>query len=121
MTPRVWIAAVFAVYSVIFLVQVRCAPAMHSPLRGAPVLSEEQAITDMAPDAGIRPDELPAAPLPWQKAVPCDFGEHALNGACYMRWDADDMRPPCAPGNVMWKKRCYRPIAKPRPQPVSGE
>lgn len=100
---------------------VQCAPARPpaKPALPALVLREEDALTDAGPDAGMIPLGPPPAPLPWQKTQPCDAWEHAINGACYIRMEEEAMKPPCAPGFVEHKRRCYKAIAKATQQPVS--
>lgn len=122
---RRW-GAIILIYAGALLLQARCAhqAARHpdpteedalAPVPAGPI--EELALTGTS-DGGVpRSALMPKAPLPWQQTPPCEPGEHAINGACYMRWDREDMTPPCSPGSVEWEGRCYRPIRKPR---VSG-
>lgn len=118
--------AVASVYTLVFLLQLHCAP--HRELspqeQGVPPLpTEDQAVTDDASDAGplyTPSPRMPDGPLPWQKTPPCDvdMAETAVNGACYI---IIGRSPPCGPKLIEHQGRCFRSIAKAPRQPVSGQ
>lgn len=88
------------------------------PVRCVP--SEGDALTGIGPDAGIGGAPLPERPAPWQQpGPPCRRGERALKGACYVRYDREDMAPPCAGGTYEHEGRCYRAVARTKAEPTS--
>lgn len=88
-------------------------------LRASP---EDQALTDMSPDAGAPGLSIPARPAEWQKpGPPCNRGEHAIRGACYQRYPREDMAPPCEAGIYEHEGQCWRAIRTAPRSPSSVE
>lgn len=82
----------------------------------------EDMLTDINVDGGAGGGKtmIPRTPQANQKKPPCGKGEHAINGACYMRWDKEDMMPPCTAGSLEHTDgRCYRAIADTLRPPTS--
>lgn len=122
MLTRRCVVFVVALYTVVFLFQVRCthpAPPAPRTLVVAPV--KEEAFVGAGVPAGPAPVEklIPMKPEPWQKKPPCDADqdERQINGAC---WQATSKRPPC--GTLYrYEDLCVRPMAEAKPKPVSGQ
>jgi hypothetical protein len=78
---------------------------------------EEEALTDMRPDAGDASHVVPPKPEPWMKKPPCETAleEYPINGAC---WQATARKPPCG---ALWQHGdvCYRAIKPATREPTS--
>lgn len=111
------------IYGTTFLLALTCTPRMSkAPAVRAVAPKEEDALIGIGEDAGVRGMPLPSKPAEWQQpGPPCRRGEHAIMGACYMRYSPSDMSPPCDGGTFEYKGECWRAVAKVKRMPVSGE
>lgn len=120
MLTRSWFVGIVTVYTLVFLLQVRCAPqAAHQHVEISSTAGRDHAFVDLSADGGSVRLKVPAKPEQWQKGPPCKRGEHALNGACYQRFTREDMSPPCDTGIYEHDGQCWRAIAKAPRQPTS--
>jgi hypothetical protein len=64
---------------------------------------------DQAPSlsAKVIAQRMPKEPLPGQRRAPCDRGEVALQGGCWIPWTT--RAPPCGEEAYEWKGSCYLP------------
>jgi len=95
--------------------------AHDQPLVTTP-LNPEDAVIDLAPDAGVGTRRgIPPKPEPWQKKPPCpkEMGERAINGACYFRIHPEDMKPPCKSPALEHGEFCWRAVAQVNRDPTS--
>jgi hypothetical protein len=53
---------------------------------------------------------MPKEPLPGQRRAPCERGEVALHGGCWIPWTTRS--PPCGEEAYEWKGTCYLPRFK---------
>jgi len=70
-------------------------------------LSAPQAAQDAPRPAKAISQPMPKEPLPGQRRPPCDRGEVALQGGCWIQWPARS--PPCGEETYEWKGICYVP------------
>ncbi len=88
------------------------------------VAEEALSSVENVPSVGVPYDSLgapmPKQPFPWQRKPPCERGETAISGGCWLRiWGEE---PPCGQKMFDYEKGCYKPSAAIIPRvPTSGE
>ncbi|KFE66231.1 hypothetical protein DB31_1296 [Hyalangium minutum] len=60
---------------------------------------------------------LPKEPLPGQRRAPCERGEMAIHGGCWIPWTT--RVPPCGDQAYEWKGGCYLPRLNPARMPTT--
>jgi hypothetical protein len=124
------VLAAVAIYALVFLTQVHCAPAQPVPADAqvggsalppivyAPVRPEELMPAGLGTDGGVPRLGIPPGPSALLKTPPCnrEAEEYPINGNC---WQATPRKPPCGEWLREHGGTCYR--ALPRQPPVSGQ
>jgi serine/threonine protein kinase len=87
------------------------------------IAEEALSSVENVPSAGAPYDSLglpmPKQPYPWQRKPPCDRGETAINGGCWV-WVGGES-PPCGQKMFEYETRCYKPSVDTPRMPTAGE
>ncbi|MBN1203549.1 MAG: serine/threonine protein kinase [Myxococcaceae bacterium] len=63
--------------------------------------------------------DLPTTPFPWQRKPPCERGERAIRGGCWVEVGRE--KPPCGDKMFEFEGYCYKPSVDAPKQPTSEQ